>query len=100
MPLTLFHATHEPEAILTAGFVDGDGSPELGAANLLGVVLSATPMLDESGGLILAVTFPDSMDLAAYEFTDGGQPAWCVPAEQVNASAVTRLMTEAELDAM
>jgi hypothetical protein len=100
MSLTLFHATHDPEAILVAGFVDGDGSAQLGAANMVGVVLSATPIRDESGDFVLAVTLPDSVDLAAYEFADEGRTAWCVPAVEVNASGVTRLLSEAELDVL
>jgi hypothetical protein len=41
--LTLFHFTHDPEAIMVAGFVDGDGSEALGRSGLVGVVLSGAP---------------------------------------------------------
>jgi hypothetical protein len=40
------------------------------------------------------------VDLARYEYADEGRTAWCVPASVLNTSAETRLLTDADLDAM
>jgi hypothetical protein len=77
---TLFHVTPEPTAILAAGFVNGDGTQGLGDGDRLGVILHDRPRLPAAGGHVLAVTFPDAVNLASYASDAHGPGAtWCGP---------------------
>ena len=96
---SLFHLTRDPQAILAAGFVNGDGAPGLGPGNRVGVLLTGALPAEASGGWVLAVVFPDSVGLSDHEIP--GRPGqWCVPAEVVNSTAQVRLLSGSEIDAV
>ena len=104
MPRTLFHTTSSAEAILEAGFEDGDDSYGLGAGTLTGVFLAELPVgagNAPSGDQVLAVTVPDDVELAEYAIVQEADRVWewCVPAQVLNTQCQTRLLSQEEVDA-
>jgi hypothetical protein len=88
--ITVFHATSDPEAIQSAGFVNGDGTPGLGLEGHTGVLLTSRPESTSGADAVLAVDLPDDFDLTEFRLHDRPVEAWCVPAELVNPVASVR----------
>jgi hypothetical protein len=104
VPRTLFHTTSTAEAILVAGFADGDDSYGLGAGTLTGVFLAELPVgagNAPSADQVLAVDIPDEIDLREYAIVQEADRVWewCVPAQVLNTHCRTRLLSQEEVDA-
>jgi hypothetical protein len=101
--IRLYHTTSAAAEILANGFRDGEGSYMFVGMTLKGVFLADDPVDENEGATgdqVLAVDFPDDVDLADYAIEEEGRPVWewCVPANLINSRATLRLLTTDELD--
>jgi hypothetical protein len=97
--MTLYHRTHNVDAILGDGFRDEEDSYMLEDFTLRGVFLSDKPLdLNEGaeGDKLLEVNLPDGCcDFSYYELVEEGKPygEWCIPAKIINRNGAVRLVT-------
>jgi hypothetical protein len=103
--VTLYHTTDSADAILQAGFRDGEGSYGIVNFDLRGVFVSVLPADISDGATgdqVLEVVLPDDLDLDEWSIVEEGHPAWewCIPAQVLNTRATVRLLTQDEVDAV
>jgi hypothetical protein len=96
--MILYHRTDASNDILTQGFRDSSGDYGIGAVTS-GVWLSDVPLDSNEGAkgeALLAVEFPDDVDLCDFEWIEDGKPyrEWQVPASLINSRATARLIEE------
>jgi hypothetical protein len=102
--VTLYHTTDTPYAILREGFRDGEGAYLFVNRSPRGVFLAAAPADVNDGAkgdAVLAVTFPDDVDLSDYAIVEYSMPQvweWYVPADLINRRATVRLLAQGEAD--
>lgn len=105
--MIVYHTTDAAKAILDTGFRDGSGSYGVPTWTLTGVFVADEPVGVNEGATgeeVLEIQLPGRPeDYASYAIEEEGLRAfqeWCIPAAIINAQGATRLLTEAEVDAI
>jgi hypothetical protein len=101
--MLLYHRTHAADDILRDGFRDAEDTYMTDVV-LHGVWLSAVPLGPEegaNGSQVLEVELPDALAME-HEFPEEGRPfrEFLIPADVLNRQGRTRLLSEAEVDAI